>query len=360
MSFPSSREEITSEWLSGVLGAQPGDIESISVEFVGDAMGNTSDVYFVRLAVRDGVPLPTRLVAKMIPRHEGSVEVSRVLRLFQREIDVYRNVAAVTPIRTPRLVWSDYDPETSLGLMLMEDCSACERFDQTAAVPASIEDLQRIVESAAKLHARWWNVSQFPKGVLVAGDPVRAAFTAMVAGGWQALLNGGPGSQTIPASGRKVAQCFADNYADLVANRWPTDHLTVMHLDFRLDNMFFDRASNEPVIFDWQGACTGRGPYDLAYLLSTGFAPGFRRQHEAALLRRYHDTLVSEGVRGYSLEAARQDYRFGMAHSLWVVPFTAILDLSSARGQALTNKVIGGIFSGIADHDAGALFEGGG
>jgi hypothetical protein len=40
-----------------------------------------------------------------------------------------------------------------------------------------------------------------------------------------------------------------------------------------------------------------------------------------------------------------------------VVPFTAILDLSSQRGQALSSKIIGGIFTAIADHNADQVFE---
>jgi hypothetical protein len=73
------------------------------------------------------------------------------------------------------------------------------------------------------------------------------------------------------------------------------------------------------------------------------------------LIKRYHDRLLARGVTGYSLEDAIQDYRFGMVHNLWVVPFTAILDLSSERGQALVKKIIGGVFSAIEDHRADEL-----
>ena len=121
--------------------------------------------------------------------------------------------------------------------------------------------------------------------------------------------------------------------------------------------MFYDREKNEPVVFDWQGASLGRGPYDLAYLLAGGYSPEFRRQHEDRLLKRYHEVLVDEHVRNYSLEDVHSDYRFGMVYSLWVVPFTAILDLSSERGQALVTKIIGGLFAAISDHAGDELLE---
>jgi hypothetical protein len=49
-----------------------------------------------------------------------------------------------------------------------------------------------------------------------------------------------------------------------------------------------------------------------------------------------------------------RDYRFGMVFSLWVVPFTVILDLSSERGQALVKKVMG-VFTAIDDHKADVM-----
>lgn len=352
MAYPRTPEEITSAWLAGVLDVDEADIESVSVDFVGDAIGNTSDVYFVRITSRGSANLPQSLVAKMVPRFEGAVEVCKVLKLFEREIEIYRQVAGPSEMRTPELVWSDYDPETSLGFMLMEDCSCYEGIDQTAPVPTSVAQLRSIVASSARLHARWWNKGAIHPAVLEPGDPVRTAFFSVVQQGWQGLLGGGPGSETIPESGRKVAQCFADNLMDLAENHWPTTNLTVTHLDFRLDNMFFDPARNEAVVFDWQGTSLGRGPYDIAYLLCTGYAPEFRRQHEKAVFEHYYDVLVEEGVTGYSFDEAWQDFRFGMVYSLWVVPFTAILDMSSERGQKLANKIIGGIFSAIEDHGA--------
>ena len=76
MAYPRTPEEITSAWLAGVLDVDEADIESVSVDFVGDAIGNTSDVYFVRITSRGSANLPQSLVAKMVPRFEGAVGCS--------------------------------------------------------------------------------------------------------------------------------------------------------------------------------------------------------------------------------------------------------------------------------------------
>ncbi|CAH2032183.1 protein of unknown function [Trichlorobacter ammonificans] len=44
----------------------------------------------------------------------------------------------------------------------------------------------------------------------------------------------------------------------------------------------------------------GEGIGDIAYLLTTTLAPGLRRQHEAALLAQYAETVRAQGVRGLS------------------------------------------------------------
>ncbi len=359
MNFPVRPEELNVSFLTEALGARAGDIRSAQVEFVGDAVGNTSDVYFVHMDVRDGAGLPETLVAKMIPRFDGAIEVCKTLRLFEREIENYRVIAGRSPIRVPELIWSDYDPDTSLGIMIMEDCSYCDSFDQTRPVPSSLEDLEKIFDSAADLHAAWWDSTELSDSsvLLQPGHPVRQRFAEMVTGGWESLLSGGPGAETIPDSGKQIARIFTDSIADLWGPLAPTHQLTVMHLDFRIDNIFYDRTEDRPVIFDWQGASVGRGACDLAYLMATGFEPAFRRRYELQLLQRYHQRLQSAGVNGYSFDALEQDYVFGLMHSLWVVPFTAILDLSSERGQALADKIIGGIFTAISDRKADEVFK---
>lgn len=359
MGFPIRPEELDVSFLTEALGACAGDIRSARADFVGDAIGNTSDVYFVRMDVRDGADLPETLVAKMIPRFDGAIEVCKTLRLFEREIENYRTVASRSPIRVPKLIWSDYDPATSLGIMILEDCSHFDSFDQTRPVPSSLKDLEKIFDSAADLHAAWWDSAELRDSriLLQPGHPVRQRFAEMVAGGWESLLTGGPGAETIPEAGKQIARTFADSVAGLWEWLAPKDQLTVMHLDFRIDNIFFDRVEDRPVIFDWQGASVGRGAYDLAYLMATGYEPAFRRRHELQLLQRYYRRLQSAGVSGYSFDELEQDYVFGLMHSLWVVPFTAILDLSSKRGQALVDKIIGGIFTAISDRNADAVFE---
>jgi hypothetical protein len=90
---------------------------------------------------------------------------------------------------------------------------------------------------------------------------------------------------------------------------------TFVHNDFRLDNIFFD-ADGEPVVIDWQLAGCCRGTQDLAYLLSGSMAADALAAKWDGLVRRYHDRLVSRGVRGYDFAQCVLHYRQSLLYTL--------------------------------------------
>jgi len=73
---------------------------------------------------------------------------------------------------------------------------------------------------------------------------------------------------------------------------------TLVHNDFRLDNVFF-AGDGTPVVIDWQIPAHTRGTQDVAYLLSGSFQPDVLSGAWESLLRRYHDGLRAHGVAGY-------------------------------------------------------------
>lgn len=60
----------------------------------------------------------------------------------------------------------------------------------------------------------------------------------------------------------------------------------------------------------------GRGPGDLASLLTQDLPIERRRQIESGLIEHYHTTLVADGVQGYSYEDCLVDYRFAILERL--------------------------------------------
>ena len=86
---------------------------------------------------------------------------------------------------------------------------------------------------------------------------------------------------------------------------------TIVHGDFRADNLLF--GAERVVVVDWQTVGLGPGPSDVSYLLGASLTPDDRRQHEAALVDRYVQGLVGQGVdvdRDHVWEQYRR-YSFG-------------------------------------------------
>ena len=106
---------------------------------------------------------------------------------------------------------------------------------------------------------------------------------------------------------------------DWVFKRFATPPVTVIHGDYRLDNMFFPEREGDPItVIDFQLMARARGPYDLAYFTSQSLDIEQRRATEHDLVRRYHDTLMAAGVRDYSFDDCFEDYRLAI---LWCAVF---------------------------------------
>ena len=63
------------------------------------------------------------------------------------------------------------------------------------------------------------------------------------------------------------------------------------------------------ILIDWQMATYARCVIDVAGWIRGQLEPEIRRTTETQLLQLYHDALVANGVKDYTLEQCRADYR---------------------------------------------------
>jgi aminoglycoside phosphotransferase (APT) family kinase protein len=69
---------------------------------------------------------------------------------------------------------------------------------------------------------------------------------------------------------------------------------TIIHGDFRLDNLLFGRP--RVTVVDWQTIKVGPGLSDVAYFIGSALLPEARRRHEHGLVQAYHEHLAHGGV----------------------------------------------------------------
>lgn len=105
---------------------------------------------------------------------------------------------------------------------------------------------------------------------------------------------------------------------DRVAETGPA---TVVHMDARQGNAFFEEAGPGIKLFDWQAVSYGAGAMDLAYTLSGSLAVEDRRAWQSELLALYLQTFCDLSGSSYSSEQLTADYQCAL---LWPLVWAAL------------------------------------
>jgi aminoglycoside phosphotransferase (APT) family kinase protein len=116
-----------------------------------------------------------------------------------------------------------------------------------------------------------------------------------------------------------------------------TEPSTIIHGDYRLDNLLFDPSPGGVAIavVDWQTCTHGPALQDVAYFIGAGLTRDERREVERGLVQRYHAGLVEAGVTGYDHERCWQDYRRGTWAGLVMAVAASMLVERTDRGDQM-------------------------
>lgn len=74
------------------------------------------------------------------------------------------------------------------------------------------------------------------------------------------------------------------------------DRFSLLHGDYRLDNLLFDPERTRVTVVDWQTLTVGLPARDLAYFTGTSLVPELRADAEQGLVVDYHRELLGHGV----------------------------------------------------------------
>ncbi len=363
MDLPETTKDITAGWLDEVLHdngyLKVESIVSIKHEAVGTGEGFLSDMARLTLEYsRESPDLPETMLAKLPTSHESSRTIAMALRLYEREIKFYLEVAPISPVRTPGLIYADIDSENKRYVLLMEDCSG-----YTPADPGlkglDYEQTKTVVLKIADFHIRWWDnegLQSFPwlpkpqsKGRFATIDFFRK--------GWDTCAESEDFKRILPEGGWEAGLKIYEHFPWLVEIA-SENNLTIRHTDLRPDNMFFDwnTPENPLILFDWSLASVGRGADDIAFLLGFSLATDFRRQVEKEMLQLYYQRLLDNGISNYSSEEYQEDYLKALLH-FTANPLVAYasLDTSNPRKAELSALVLNRWFSATVDNDATSI-----
>lgn len=355
--IPTEPAELTPHWLTETLRAA-GAIRAASVthvqgEVLGEGRGFTGLVVRLRLGYdtpEDGAP---RSLIVKLPSADPRIRAQLMeFGLYEREFRFYVELAASPGLPVPRLYWGHVDAGAGTSILLLEDLDQARPGDNVGG--CSDEDVYLAASRLAQFHATWWEHPRLDEFAWLAkgdSDAFQEACQNLLAPfleGFDAVLT--PGLRALaPRLVAAVAACD---------RRWTAPPRTIVHGDFRLDNLLFGPPESDAslIIIDWQVSFLGRGAADLAYFAAFCLRTEQRRAIERRMVAAYHDALLAGGVCGYSIEQCWDDYRFATLTALLrIITAGAILDLSSERGQTLMGTLVDRIDAILADHNVGDL-----
>ena len=336
---------MSSEWLSGVLGSE---IADISVETVGVGSGFAGSIYRLHLTPRatgEVNDLPETVIWKTVSTHQSTHKLLTRLGVYQSEVDFYSRLGGNSPI-APKTYYADFDEESGSVCLLLEDLSGMEAGDQIAG--CTPEQARKVVSALGSLHAEFWEGRRGGDSLGVRRFDSRSSTSVRMHGAsWRRLRES---TMTIPAGLSHVADVIEPHVA-AIRDRLGASPTTLLHGDVRADNSFFH--SEGVKLIDWQAVREGRGPYDLAYFISTSLSEQMRRDHQDDLLTLYVETIAEKEVTSYGMSECIEDFRWGL---LDVVTFFgmigAALDFSAGRGLQLANLVMSRLWTSIEDNRA--------
>ncbi|MGJ4941272.1 phosphotransferase [Bradyrhizobium sp. HKCCYLS1011] len=296
---------------SGVLGA--GSVRQVTVLSARDII--VSRIIRLRLSYDGPAPdAPETLILKVAQENFAKT----LWQAGHQEVAFYRNVAPRMPKHlAPRCFDSLWNSDTHAWHLLLEDLSETHELATEWPLPPSLEQAASIVEALSRLHAAWWDHESLGQSIgtfadITAMDQVMAEFAGHFER-FAALLG-----DRLTAERRDIYYRFIKASPRLLQRYHSRRNVTIAHGDAHIWNFLVPRHGvNDRVrVFDFDQWRINVGANDLAYMIALQLYPERRRDIEGELLDRYHGTLVSHGVNGYSRAALSDDYRRGV---LWQI-----------------------------------------
>ena len=348
--IPRSLEAVSPEWLTRVLQGEnligTAKVSRFEVERLGEGQGFMGDTARLVLDLTGTVPAdaPRTLVIKIPTSDRWLRGQGEALGLYEREILFYRELAPLLPVKLPRCYHAQMDPRpfgspekdaksldsldrmpnflisllmwlapflARLGrrryVLLLEDLAPARIGDQVSI--ASDADLLGATKALAQLQAFCWEAPTVKNLDWIHPVASSARLTAF------AYKRNRPHFEN--AFAEKISDemrtlfNWLERNVDRVFGHFSQRPGTLIHGDYRLDNLFFDDCSDDglPILADWQVPGWGNGLYDLAYFLLGSLAADSSSERERAMVIHYHEALLEKNVSDYSFDQCWSDYQ---------------------------------------------------
>jgi hypothetical protein len=330
--IPSHPDAVRPDWLTEQLRAagllDGASVTAIRWEAIGTGqVGDSARFHLSYDRPRAG---PATVAGKFPAADETSRSTAGAFRLYAKEVGFYREIAPYLDVRVPQVLAAEIAPDNVDFVLLFEDLGPARGGNQLAS--CSLRDARAAMRQAAAIHAPSWN---------------NPALTGL---DWLAPL---PGQvDQIKALYGQAQIIFEERYKDLLEPEFMAicaalnearhdwfghegGYRSIIHGDFRLDNLLFDikGGAEEIAVLDWQTVAAGNPLTDIGYFMGTGIGDLLRCAHEDELLDLYCAEMSGRGVE-LTRDAIWDDYVLGGLSGVSTAVFSAAYVERTERGDA--------------------------
>ncbi|MEX2372439.1 MAG: phosphotransferase, partial [Dehalococcoidia bacterium] len=297
--IPSRLTDLEASWLTDALRAcdaigESCRVESIDVKQLGEGEGFLGELGRVRITYAPAGAGPESVIAKFPSPIPENRALGMVFASYEKEILVYSELAPHFTVKIPRCYFGAYDaPKRSEAIvqrildrlpdivtikllgslmqqagksqrrfgLLIEDLDGARVGDQVRG--CSPQDAEVALRTLARMHAAFWESPLLDRPWLTPADDAVAVQHAIYRRAWPAF-EARFHDQLTPEMRQMAA--WNDANGPALIRRLSRSPRTLLHGDYRADNLMFHDGAEEPVtVIDFQAVMTGNPMIDVAY-----------------------------------------------------------------------------------------------
>jgi hypothetical protein len=346
--IPTTLADITPDMMSEGLranGFADAEVAAIDVERIAVGEGFLGELARLHLSYGSGTG-PATAIGKIPTTDSGLKPLGDMLGVYGREHRAYAEIIPQLRVRTPR-AWMNLGDEASGAFCLvLEDVGELTAGDHHAG--GTLAQAKAAMSAAAGVHSRWWNQVDDLDWVPPIDSPLNMGLQDMYEASWPAVID--MYGELLGTDVIAHLEAYIPTVRSMLTAYGHVSN-TLVHNDFRLDNMFFD--GDELLLIDWQVIGRGDGMGDLCPFLSSNFDPSFRRRYETELFRLYHDQMSEAGAGYVAYDDLIASYR--MSLNFWLANWcnaAATKGETTQRGEELFERMLIRTVDAYRQHEA--------
>ncbi len=240
--------------------------------------------------------------------------ITALPRLLHTEIRFYKELARTVPVTMP-VCLAAHSQFGRGSTLVLADVIEQNGIPSCPSESLSVAQAELVIEELARFHGHFWHTAHQPKYRWLAGS-VRQLEDVLGSALAEPLMRRGLrlAGTTIPKRLHKSALRYA-RHRHKVMRFLTQAPQTLIHHDCHSGNLFWNSDKSSAGFLDWQLVRLGEGVSDVAYFLATALSPDIRQHHELALLAKYQQTLIAQGVRDFDNSQLLNRYRAHLTYS---------------------------------------------